>query len=59
MLTMKTQGVEFSIAGGVEEIVRDPDPVPFFFFFSLFVFHFFIFIFFNFFFSMCFVLFVI
>ena len=28
MLTMKTHGVEFSIAGGVEEIVRDPNPMP-------------------------------
>jgi len=28
MLTMKTHGVEFSIAGGVEEIVRDPNPLP-------------------------------
>jgi len=25
---MKTHGVEFSIAGGVEEIVRDPNPMP-------------------------------
>jgi len=24
---MKTHGVEFSIAGGVEEIVRDPNPM--------------------------------
>jgi len=28
MLTMKTHGVEFLIAGGVEEIVRDPNPMP-------------------------------
>jgi len=28
MLTMKTHGVEFSIAGGVEEIVRGPNPKP-------------------------------
>jgi len=28
MLTMNTHGVEFSIAGGVEEIVRDPNLVP-------------------------------
>jgi len=27
MLTMKTHGVEFSIAGCVEEIVRDPTPM--------------------------------
>ena len=33
MLTIKTHGVEFSIAGGVEEMVRDPNPMPFFFFF--------------------------
>jgi len=25
---MNTHGVEFSIAGGVEEIVRDPNPMP-------------------------------
>jgi len=28
MSTMNTHGVEFSIAGGVEEIVRDPNPMP-------------------------------
>jgi len=28
MLTMNTHGVEPSIAGGVEEIVRDPNPMP-------------------------------
>jgi len=33
MLTMNTPGVEFSIAGGVEEIVRDPNPMSFLFFF--------------------------
>jgi len=38
MLTMKTHGVEFSIAGGVEKIVRDPNPMPFFFF-SFFFYH--------------------
>ena len=27
MLTMNTHGVEFSIAGGVEEIVRGPNPM--------------------------------
>jgi len=32
MLTMKTDGVEFSIAGCVSEMVRDPNPMPFFFF---------------------------
>jgi len=41
MLTMNTHGVEFSIAGGVEEIVRDPNSMPFFFFF-LFLYHAFI-----------------
>jgi len=47
MLTMKTHGVEFSIAGGVEEIVRAPNPMSFFslsFFFFLF---FFLFLFFH------------
>jgi len=39
MLTMKTHGVEFSIAGGVEEIVRDPNPMSFFFFFLSFFYH--------------------
>jgi len=28
MLTINTHGVEFSIAGCVEKIVRDPDPMP-------------------------------
>jgi len=36
MLTMKTHGVEFSIARGVEEIVRDPKPLSSFFFFFFF-----------------------
>jgi len=36
MLTMKTHGVEFSIAGYVEEIIRDPKSHAFFFFFSSF-----------------------
>ena len=39
MLAMSTHGVEFSIAGGVEEIVHDPNPMPFFFF-SFFLFFF-------------------
>jgi len=59
VLTMNSHVVDFSIAGGVEEIVRDPNPMPFFFHFF---FHFF-FIFFSLlfhlfftFFSMCFVL---
>jgi len=30
MSTMKTHAVEFSTAGGVEEIIRDPNPMPFF-----------------------------
>jgi len=40
MLTMNTHGVEFSIAGCVEGLVRGPNPLPFFsfFFFSLFFF---------------------
>jgi len=33
MLTMNSHGVEFSIAEGVEEIVRDPKPLYFLFFF--------------------------
>ena len=33
---MNSHGVELSIAGGVEEIVRDPNPMPFFFLFFLF-----------------------
>jgi len=33
MLRMKTHGLEFSIARGVEEIVRDANPMPFFIFF--------------------------
>jgi len=49
MLTMKTHGVEFSIAGCVEEIVRDPNPMSFFIFLFLFLFLFFFYI-------MCFVL---
>jgi len=28
MLTINTHGVEFSIAGGVEEIISDPNPMP-------------------------------
>jgi len=31
MMMMNSHGVEFSIAGGVEEIVRDPIPMPLFF----------------------------
>jgi len=39
MLTINSQGVEISIAGCVEEMVRDPNPMPFFsfFFFMCFV----------------------
>jgi len=37
---MNSYGVEFSIAGGVEEIVRAPKPMPFFFFFFFFLFFF-------------------
>jgi len=32
MSTMNSPGVEFSIAGGVEAIVRDPNPISAFFF---------------------------
>jgi len=43
MLTMNSDGVEISIAGCVEEMVRDPHPMSsFFFFFSSFFFHAFI-----------------
>jgi len=35
MLTMKTHGVEFSIAGGVEEIVSGPKSHVLFHFFHL------------------------
>ena len=38
MLTIKTHGAEFTIAGGVEEILRDPNPMPFLLFFMLFLF---------------------
>ena len=33
MLTINSHGVEFSIAGDVEELVRDPNPMSFFFLF--------------------------
>ena len=35
-VTMKTHGVEISIAGGVVEMVRGPTPRRFFFFFFFF-----------------------
>jgi len=38
MLTIKSHGVEFSIAGCVVEMIRDPNPVPFSFFLSFYVF---------------------
>jgi len=41
MLKITTHGVEFSIAGGVEEIVRAPNSMSFFFFLSFFFFFFF------------------
>ena len=47
-VTMNSRGVEISIAGGVEEMVRDPTPRRFFFF-----------SFFFFFYIMCFVLFIV
>ena len=37
MLTMNSHGVEISIAGCVEEMVRDLNPMPFFFFFLFFI----------------------
>ena len=46
---MTSDGAEISIAGCVEEMVRDPNHLPFFLFFSSFSF-------FSFFFIMCFVL---
>jgi len=36
---MNSHGVEISIAGCVEEMVRDPNPMSFFFFFFLFFFY--------------------
>jgi len=30
VLTMNSDGVEISIAGGVVEMVRDPNPMPFY-----------------------------
>jgi len=41
MLTINSHGVEISIAGCVEEMVRDPNPMTFFFpwFFSFFFNH--------------------
>ena len=40
MLTINSHGGESSIAGCVEDMVRDPNPTPFFMtFFSLFFFH--------------------
>jgi len=42
MLTMNSHGVEFSIAGGVEELVRYPNPRSFFLFFYFFLLFFFI-----------------
>jgi len=38
MLTMNSHGVEFSIAGCVREMVRDPNPMSFFSFFFFFSF---------------------
>jgi len=36
MLTMNSHGGEISIAGCVEEMLRDPNPIPFFLFFFFF-----------------------
>jgi len=36
---MNSPDVEISIAGCVEEMVRDPNPMPFFFFFFSFFYH--------------------
>ena len=36
MLTRNSHGIEISIAGGVQEMVRDPNPKPLFFIFSFF-----------------------
>jgi len=44
MLTRKTHGVEFSIAGGGEEIVRAPKSHAFFFLFLFLFLFFFVFI---------------
>ena len=49
MLTMNTDGVEFSIAGCVEKMVCDPNPMSFFYFYFYFLFFFIFYI-------MCFVL---
>jgi len=37
MLTMNSHGDEFSIAGGVEGIIRDPNPMAFVFSFFFFI----------------------
>ena len=36
-VTMNSNGVEISIAGGLRKMVRDPTPKQFFFFFLFFV----------------------
>jgi len=38
MFTMNSHGVEISIAGCVDEMVRDPNPMSFFFFLFFFFF---------------------
>jgi len=39
MFTINTHGVDFSLSGCVEEMVRDPNPMTFFFFLFFFLFH--------------------
>jgi len=39
MLMMNSYGGEISIAGCVDEMVRDPNPMPLFFFFFIFLYH--------------------
>jgi len=44
MLTINSHGVEISITGCVEEMVRDPNPLPFFFILFFYFYFYFIFI---------------
>ena len=36
MVTINSHGIEISIAGGVVEMVHDPNPIPFFYFIFIF-----------------------